>query len=259
MALPVLVTGGTGRLGRPVVRRLGDAGCDVRVLSRRGHGAGEGIRFFTGDLRTGEGVDLAVAGAAAVVHCASSTKGDVEATRNLIQAASRAGSPHLLHVSIVGVDQIASWGYVKVKLRTERLVADSGLPWTILRATQFYDYILSNIEKMTRLPIAPVPAGFRVRPVDPEEVAARLVELTLAGPAGRVPDISGPQVTDWAGLIRDYLRATGRHRWVIPVRIPGTRAVRAGGLLPPAGHTIGQRTWQEFLTANLSPQSPTSP
>jgi uncharacterized protein YbjT (DUF2867 family) len=113
---------------------------------------------------------------------------------------------------------------------------------------QFYDYILSGTRKMARLPVVPVPAGFRVQPVDHEEVAGRLVELTLGEPAGRAPDMAGPEVSDWVELLRRYLRATHRHRWVVPVRIPGTRAVRAGGLLPGPGHTEGRRTWDEFLT-----------
>jgi uncharacterized protein YbjT (DUF2867 family) len=247
----VLVTGGTGRLGRLVVRRLEHAGCDVRVLTRRSHEAADGIQFLIGDLRTGEGVVGAVNGVEAIVHCATSSKGDVDATRNLVQAASRVGAPHLLYVSIVGIDHIASWGYPKAKLQSERVVADSGLPWTILRVTQFYDYCFSGVRKLARLPVVPVPAGFRVQPVDPDEVAARLVELTLGEPAGRVPDMGGPQVTSWADLLRDYLRASHRRRWVVPVRIPGTRAVRAGALLPPPGHAVGRRTWARFLTASL--------
>ena len=254
MTSPVLVTGGTGRLGRSVVRRLRAARCDVSVLTRHHHQNDDsqnddGIRFRTGDLVTGTGVDAAVDGAAAIVHCATSNRGDAEATRNLIRAASRAGAPHLVYVSIVGVDQLPSWGYPKAKLQAERAIAGSGLPWTILRATQFYDYILPPLQKLARLPVIPVPAGFVVQPVDSDEVAARLVELTLDAPAGRVPDLAGPEVTSWAGLLADYLRASGRRRQVMPVLLPGTRSIRAGGLLPRPGHSTGHRTWEQFLAA----------
>ena len=151
------------------------------MLTRHSRQATDGIQFLTGDLRAGEGVDAAVAGVAAIVHCATSTKGDGEATSHLVQAAARAGSPHLVYVSIVGVDHLPSWGYPKAKLQAERVVADFGLPWTILRATQFYDYVLAGLQRMARLPVVPVPAGFLVQPIDPDEVAARLVELTLGG------------------------------------------------------------------------------
>jgi uncharacterized protein YbjT (DUF2867 family) len=251
MASPVLVTGGTGRLGRHVVARLQDGGCDVRVLARHDRPIPQGATFFTADLRTGQGVEPAVTAAAAVIHCATSTRGDAEATRNLVAAASRTGSAHLVYVSIVGVDRIASWGYPKSKLQAEQIVASSGLPWTILRVTQFYDYCLASARKLSRLPVAPVPAGFTVQPVDPRDVAGRLAELALGEPGGRVPDMAGPQVSTWTDLLRAYLKASHRRRWVVPVRIPGTRAVRHGALLPPPGHTVGSRTWDQFLATHL--------
>ena len=152
MASPVLVTGGTGRLGKLVVERLQDSGCDVRVLARHDRPTPQGVRFFTADLRTGRGIEPAVTAAAAIIHCATSTRGDAEATRNLVAAASRTGSAHLVYVSIVGIDHIASWGYPKTKLQAERIVANSGLPWTILRVTQFYDYCLANARKLSGSP-----------------------------------------------------------------------------------------------------------
>lgn len=165
---PILVTGGTGRLGRRVVARLVDSGCDVRILARRERGIARQVRFFTGDLRRGEGIDPAVRGVGTIIHCATSTKGDADATRNPVMAAVQAGSPYLLCPSIVGIDRLASWGYTKTKLEVERIVEDSGLPWTILRITQFYDYCFDNSRKLSRFPVlAPVPDGFTVQPVDP--------------------------------------------------------------------------------------------
>jgi uncharacterized protein YbjT (DUF2867 family) len=149
----------------------------------------------------------------------------------------------------------ASWGYMNAKLQAERAITGSGLPWTILRATQFYDYILPLLRKLAKLPVIPIPAGFHVQPVATDEVAARLVQLTLGAPAGRVPDLAGPEVTSWAGLLADYPRASGRRRPVIPLLIPGTRAIRAGGLLPPPGHSTGNRTWGQFLAASQTATS----
>lgn len=255
---PVLVTGGTGRLGKHVVARLQDVGSDVRVLARHDRPTPPEVRFFTADLRTGRGLDLALAGVAAIIHCATSTRGDAESTRNLVAAAARQGSAHLVYVSIVGIDKIASWGYPKAKLQAEHAVAESGLPWTILRVTQFYDYCLANARKLSRLPVAPVPAGFIVQPVDPRDVAGRLVELALGEPVGHAPDMAGPHVSNWTDLLRGYLKASSRRRWVLPVRIPGTRAVRNGALLPLPGHTVGSRTWDQFLATQLRQQPDTT-
>jgi uncharacterized protein YbjT (DUF2867 family) len=252
-----LVTGGTGTLGRLVVQQLGDAGRAVRVLSRRGprsQAAADGVDFVTGDLVAGTGIDPAVDGVSAIVHCASDNKGDAEATRNLVAAATAGGGkPHLVYISIVGADRV-TFGYVRAKLEAEQIVAGSGLPWTTLRATQFYDLILNGTQKLVRLPMVPVPAGFPTQPVDTGEVAARLAELTLGEPAGRVPDMAGPQVLSFADLVRGYLRASGRRRPVLPVWLPGLRRIRDGALIPePSADTlIGTRTWAEFLAGRLS-------
>ncbi|GAA3963867.1 hypothetical protein GCM10022384_14890 [Streptomyces marokkonensis] len=107
------------------------------------------------------------------------------------------------------------------------------------------------IEKMAKLPVLPVPGGLRLQPVDSREVAARLAELTLAAPAGRVPDMTGPEVHDLAALARPYLTLHARHRRPhLPVRIPGKagRAYRAAANLTLEGARTGRRTWEEFLT-----------
>jgi len=261
MKAPILVTGGTGTLGRLVVARLRDAGSNVRVLSRRHHEAADGIEFVTGDLATGEGIEAAVDGAGTIVHLAGSAKGDEDKARNLVRAASIVGSPHLVYISVVGADRIpvvsgvdrAMFGYFASKRAAERIVEDSGLPFTTLRATQFHDLILTVAQTLAKLPVAPIPAGFRVQPVEADEVAARLVELTLGEPAGLVPDMGGPRVYGAAELLRSYLRATQRRRLIVPVWVPGkaARVFRAGADLAPE-QAVGRRTWEEFLAERLS-------
>jgi uncharacterized protein YbjT (DUF2867 family) len=145
------------------------------------------------------------------------------------------------------------FGYFASKLGAERVVAESGLPWTTLRATQFHELMLTTLQKMARLPVIPVPAAFRFQPVDADEVAARLVELALATPAGLVPDIAGPKSYAMAELVRGYLRGGGKHRLIVPVRLPGkaARAFRAGANLAP-DRAVGRRTWEEFLADRLT-------
>ena len=252
---PMLVTGGTGTLGRLVVPRLRAAGCEVRVLSRR---AGAHV---IGDLTTGEGVDAAVAGVEVVVHCAGTSKGDEVKARHLVRAATRAGVRHLVFISVVGADRVlvvsrtdrAMFGYFATKLAAEREIAGSGLPWTTLRATQFHDLVLNTVRQMVRLPVVPVPAGFRFQPVDTGEVADRLVELALGRPAGLVPDLAGPTVYPMAELVRGYLRSTGRRRPIVALRLPGgaARAVRSGANLAP-DRAVGRRTWEDFLASAVA-------
>jgi uncharacterized protein YbjT (DUF2867 family) len=246
---PILVTGGTGNLGRSVVRELRDAGREARVLSRR-----PGPDHVVGDLTTGAGIDDAVRGAGAIVHCATDTRSprnDVTAARTLIEAAHRHGAPHLVFISIVGVDRVPL-GYYRAKREAEQLVTESGLPWTILRATQFHDLALTLTRLLARMPVLVVPAGTSMQPVDAGEVAARLVRLALDAPVGWAPELGGPEVVPFADLARTYLRVTGRRRPVLPVRLPGAvaRGYRDGGHLTPA-HADGRRTFEDFLAARV--------
>lgn len=256
----ILVTGGTGTLGRRVVARLQDAGCKVRVLSRSSREAVNGIEFVSGDLATGEGIEAAVEGIEIIVHCAGSSKGDEEKTRNLVRAASGTGVRHLVYISVVGADRVpvksgidrAMFSYFASKLASERIVADSGLPWTILRATQFHDLVFTVAQAVAKLPVVPVFAGFRFQPVDADDVAARLVQLTLSEPARLVPELGGPRVYTMTDLLRSYLRANHRRRLIMPVWLPGqaARAHRAGANLAP-DRADGKRTWEEFLADRL--------
>ena len=129
------------------------------------------------------------------MHCAGSQKGDEVATANLVRSASSAGKPHLVYISVIGADRIPvvsgvdrmMFSYFASKRAAELAVSNYGLPWTTLRAAQFHDLILTVAEQMAKLPVIPVPKGFRFQPVDSGEVAERLVELALDSPAGLVP------------------------------------------------------------------------
>jgi len=262
MSSPILVTGGTGTLGRLVVPRLLEAAGKLRVLSRRSHEGADGVEFVTGDLSTGEEIEAAVTGTEIIVHCAGTAKGDEDKTRHLIGAASRAGARHLVFISVVGADRVpiasaidrAMFGYFGAKLAAERVVTDSGLPWTTLRATQFYESLPMVAQQMAKMPVIPVPSGVRFQPVDAGEVAARLVELALGTPAGLVPDVAGPRIYEMADLLHGYLQARGKHRAMVRVRLPGAaaRAIRAGANLAP-DRAVGHRTWEEFLAEQVSP------
>jgi uncharacterized protein YbjT (DUF2867 family) len=144
------------------------------------------------------------------------------------------------------------FGYFGAKHAAERIVAESGLPWTTLRATQFHDLLLKVAEQMAKLPVIPIPSGFQFQPIDPAEVADRLVELARGAPAGLVPAVGGPRVYGMAELMRGYLWASDKRRLLLPIWLPGqaAHAFRDGANLAP-DRAVGHRTWEEFLAARV--------
>ncbi|MCV7100538.1 SDR family oxidoreductase [Mycobacterium palustre] len=240
----VLVTGGTGTVGNVVVEHLTAAGSDVRVLSRgKRRRQRTDVQHVVGNVTTGGGLDAAVHGVDAIVHC-------VGPSRPLVAAARRAGSPHLVYVSIVGVDRVP-FGFYRRRLASERLIAESGLPWTVLRATQFHDLVAVILRMLAKPPVLAVPSA-SLQPVDVREVGQRLAHLALGEPVGRARDFGGPQVRALGDLAHGYLATVGKRRPVAPIRLPGRvfRAVAAGGLLATGG-AAGTVTFEQYLRRQL--------
>jgi uncharacterized protein YbjT (DUF2867 family) len=244
----VLVTGATGRLGTRLVPRLREAGHTVRQMSRRGTGPG-GVR---GDLATGRDLPAALAGAEVVVHAASDPQGDpwevdVAGTRRLVQAVDRERLRHLVYVSIVGVDRIP-YGYYRAKFAAEQVLLASALPVTLVRITQFHEFVDFLLETARRGPVLPVPMGWRVQPVDVDEAAAHVAGLVTAQPASNVVEFGGPEELSAADLARAWagVRAPGAH--VVATPVPGrlSTAFRDGAALPSGG-ARGRRTYAEHL------------
>lgn len=228
-------------MGRIVVDHLAAEGKDVRVLSRgRRPQQSTDVRHVVGDVQTGDGLDAAMDGVDTIVHC-------VYPSEHLVAAAKRAGSPHLVYVSIVGIDRVP-FALYRMMLANERLIAESGLPWTVLRATQFHDLIAFLLRMLAKPPVLALPSGLRFQPVDVRDVGARLAQLALGEPIGRAPDFGGPQARALDDLARSYLAIVGKRRSIVPVRLPGKvfGGIRADGLLSsePAAGTI---TFEEYL------------
>ena len=243
----VLVTGGSGTLGTHVTDILRGRGHEVRVLSRR-----PGAGTHQGDLATGEGVRAAADGAELVVHAASDTRrmgrNDLAQTRTLLDALGPS-TAHLLYVSIVGIDRIP-YAYYRRKLDCEAAVDASGVPSTILRATQFHELIALVLSTVERWPLAPVPAGFRFQTIAAAEVAARVAALVEGAPAGRADDIGGPEVTDISAMVVRWRAVRGRPRRTLSVPVLGRvgAAFRAGHNTCP-DHADGSQTWAAFVEA----------
>ena len=246
--MDVLVTGGTGRLGRLVVERLTDGGHRVRQMSRRGTGPG-GVR---GDLATGRDLPAALAGAEVVVHAASDARGDywqadVAGTRRLVQAVDRDRLRHLVFISIIGVDRIP-YGYYHAKFAAEQVLLASGLPVTLLRITQFHDFVDELLATARRGPILPVPMGWRVQPVDVGDAAAYVASVASGPPSGDVVEYGGPEELTAAELARAWVAAKEPSAHVVATPLPGklSTTIRDGAALPTSGER-GARTYREHL------------
>jgi len=241
----IVVAGGTGRVGVHVVEIARERGHDVAVLTRS-----RGV-----DLLTGTGLAEALEGADAVIDVVSVDTLDARksvaffetTTRTLLDAEAAASVPHHVALSIVGIDR-APEGYYAGKLAQEHLIENGPVPWTILRATQFHEFaaqILASA-KVGPLHVAP---RMRTQPIAAREVAARLVSLAEAAPAGRVRDLAGPREESLPAMVRGWARAQGSHAWIPAVPLPGAlgRAQRDGSLLPGPDADRGVQTYAEWL------------
>jgi uncharacterized protein YbjT (DUF2867 family) len=251
----ILVTGGAGVLGRLIVTQLSAAGYTVRGMSRRAKPGDDwpGAEWEQADLETSAGLTEAVQGIDVVVHAATGGNHhtwqiDVEGTRRLLDAAREAGVSHVVYISIVGIDKVP-YAVGKAKLASEDLIQQSGLPWSILRATQLYYGIDVLLQNLTRLPlVALLPTDLLLQPIAEEEVARRLGEIVQAGPSGRLPDIGGPEVSTSGELARIWFRQRGIHRAILPIFLPGktARGMRQGGNTCPQQAT-GTVSWEAWL------------
>ncbi len=275
----VLVTGGTGALGREVTARLMGRGYRVRILSHRAQpDTLPGVEVVTGDLASGEGLREAAAGVEAIVHCASNPRDpqpvDVAGTRALLEAARAEGrtaratngsesagtqfpqavlaeGPQVVYISIVGVDRSA-YGYYQAKYKAEGLIEQSGLPWTVLRATQFHTlvhdrFIAPAVDASSPAEIV-IPAGLRFQSVDISDVAEHLVALLEQGPARQTLEMGGPQTLTLEEMTDTYLwvRGVGATVRSEPVQGGLFDVFRSGVNLVPA-RAEGTITWEQYL------------
>ncbi|GGK96979.1 SDR family oxidoreductase [Deinococcus radiotolerans] len=245
----ILVTGGSGVLGRALLPTL-EGRADVRVLSRH---ADPRPTYRQGDLSSGAGLADALRGVSTVIHAASQPsrpQADVDMTGVLLAAAREAGVRHLVYVSIVGCDQVRAFPYYRAKTQVEALIAGSGVPCTVVRATQFHEFVAFMLSRLTRAPLLPLP-GLPLQPVDVYAAAQQIAQVALGAPQGRAPDIVGPQVLPLPELARTWADATGARTRVLAVPAarrftPLTRSDLSG---------VG-RTWAEWLAQEATRPNP---
>jgi uncharacterized protein YbjT (DUF2867 family) len=267
----VLVTGGTGHLGRDIVTQLRQRNYRVRVLART-PGQDPAIEWIRGDLATGEGIAEAVAGAHTVVHAATLSPAaqrgrfrlgdffrsppdvDIQGTRRLLAEAKRAGVAHVLYVSIVGV-QASRIPYSRVKAAAEDLVRQAELPWSIVPAAGFYWLLSRLLDNLADRRIWPLPTNLPMQPVDSTDFAAYVAECVAAGPGGERQGFCGPEILTPVQLAQQYQDARGIRRRILRLHLPAA-AVRAAGpqTCPDGRH--GKTTWAQWLQSQWLERRP---
>lgn len=240
----VTVLGGKGLLGRHLVPLLRERGHEVTVTTRHPTKEGEA----RADFITGEGLAEAVNHAEVVAHLVSDARRpartDLQGTKKLLDVI---GGRRLVYVSIVGVDR-HPFAYYRTKFEVESLISDSGVDHSILRATQFHDFVAFFLGAASRPPVALIPKRFVFQPIETSEVASGLADLIESRRRGLQPDMAGPVVHNAEYLARSLMTAKGRERPVLNLPVPGraAKAFREGVHTNP-DRAVGQRTWEEFL------------
>jgi uncharacterized protein YbjT (DUF2867 family) len=214
----------------------------ARELERRGHE----VRIVSRSAPDGSGLAAALTGVDVVVD-AGNGKGKqlVERTKRLLRAGAEAGVAHHVGLSIVGVDRVGGT-YYRAKLEQEAAVRGSRVPWTIVRATQFHSLVARTFAASAKLGVLPSAAA-PLQPVDPREVGRVLAETAEAEPSLGATQFAGPEVLTVRELAQRWRRSTGSR--AVPLQVPVTRALRAGGLTNP-GAWRGRMTFDAWLAAS---------
>lgn len=251
MSSRILILGATGLLGRHVVKVLKSSN---PVLAGRTKPANvKDEQWRTVDLLKRTGFEAALTNIDTVVHLASATQGfdarvDVDGTAELLRIAREKGVKHFLYVSIVGIDRVPI-KYYKIKLETEKLIKESGVPFTIFRATQFHEFIDMILKRLLALPLSFLPRAM-IQPVETGAVAREIESLIKRGPGNDIVELGGPQVLPLGDLAQTWLAAQKRRTFVVP--LPGIFLGQAGAPLI-AGALTTNRTaldsipWKTWL------------
>jgi len=244
--MKIVVIGGTGLIGTKLVSRLRRCGHEVVAASLE-----TGVNIITG-----EGLGRAVEGAEVLVDVANSPSFEDRAVLkffetaggNLLAAETSAGVQHHLTLSVVGSDRLADNGYLRAKLAQEMLVETSGIPYTILRSTQFFEFVGAIIDSATVAGTVRLsPALFQ--PVAADEVVAVLADLALEPPLNSIVEVAGPEARPMDEMAREYLTATQDKRQVIAdvhARYFGSQ-LDDRSLTPGGSHRAGSIHFTDWL------------
>jgi uncharacterized protein YbjT (DUF2867 family) len=210
--MKIVVIGGSGLIGKKTVAILRERGQEVVPAS-----PSTGINTVTG-----EGLAQAVAGAQVVVDVANAPSWEDNAVleffeksgRNLLAAEAAAGVGHHVALSVVGTDRLLASGYFRAKLAQEKLIQAASIPYTIVRATQFFEFVGGIAQFATEGQTVRLPPAM-MQPIAADDVAAAVADVALAQPLNGICDLAGPERIRQDDLVRQFLKATGDARAVV--------------------------------------------
>jgi uncharacterized protein YbjT (DUF2867 family) len=244
--MKIVVIGGTGLIGTKVVRNLRDKGQEVVAAA-----PSTGINTITG-----EGLAAALAGAQVVVDVANAPSWEDKAVleffeksgRNLLGAEAAAGVGHHVALSVVGTDRLLASGYFRAKMAQENLIKASLIPYTIVRATQFFEFVEGIAKSATQGQAVRLPPVL-MQPIVSDDVAAFVAEVALSKPLNGTVDVAGPDPIRQDELVRQFLKATGDGRTVLadPKALYYGIAVNDQSLTPGSKPRLGPTHFADWL------------
>lgn len=244
--MKIVVIGGTGLIGKKVVARLAAQGHDVLAAS-----PGTGVNAVTG-----EGLVQALAGAQVVVDVANSPSFEDKAVleffeasgRNLAVAEKNAGVAHHVALSVVGTDKLEQSGYFRAKIAQEALIRGAGIPYTIVRATQFMEFVGAIAQSGGQADTIRITSAY-IQPIASDDVGQAVADAALAAPVNGIVEIAGPERLRMNELVQRYLRDTGDKRTVTAdPAAPYFGAVLQEGTLVPEGEArLGHIRYEDWI------------
>jgi uncharacterized protein YbjT (DUF2867 family) len=247
--MKIVVIGGTGLIGAPLVKILQERGHEVAAAS-----PSRGVNAVTG-----EGLAEALAGADVVVDVANSPSFDDEpvmhffeaSTRNLLAAEGTAGVKHHVALSVVGTERLLTSGYFRAKMKQETLIKASPIPYTIVRATQFFEFIASIAYSGGNGPVVNLPTAL-IHPIAAGDVSAALAEIAVKPPLGGMVELGGPEKFQVFEIVRRTLEANGDERKVVgdPQATYFGTPLNDRSLVADDGALIGPTHYEDWLKAS---------
>jgi uncharacterized protein YbjT (DUF2867 family) len=246
--MKIVVIGGHGRLGSKIVERLGEHGHEAVAADLK-----TGVNTLTG-----EGLAEALGGADVVVDVSNSPSFEDDAamnffqtsTRNILAAEEAAGVGHHVATSVVGSDRLPDSGYLRAKIVQEELIKASSIPYSIVRSTQFYEFVESIVDAAAEGDVVRVPAA-SIQPVSAADAARTVGRIAVGTPINGIVEVGGPKPYRFDELIRFVLSV--RHDTRSVVEVPEARYFGAtltnGSLLPGENAELGETRFEDWFRA----------